>query len=116
METEEKKALHTEETLTKVRILSKFFKGFADYSRLQIIYSLMDGEKSVGDLVECTGLSQSGISNHLKCLKECDLLIDRQESKYVFYSIKDDRVREIVAVAEAMMKDIAEEKYQCLRY
>jgi len=116
MEMEEMKPIHSEETLTKVRILSKFFKGFADYSRLQIIYALMDGEKSVGDLVESTGLSQSGISNHLKCLKETDLLIDRQESKYVYYSIKDDRVCQIIAVAEGMMKDIAEEKYQCLRY
>jgi DNA-binding transcriptional ArsR family regulator len=116
IETADKKPIHTEETLTKVRILSKFFKGFADYSRLQIIYSLMDGEKSVGDLAEYTGLSQSGISNHLKCLKECDLLVDRQESKYVYYSIKDERACQIIAIAEGMMKDIAEEKYQCLRY
>lgn len=107
---------HSEETLSKIRILSKLFKGFADYSRLLILYSLLEGEKSVGDLVEETGLSQSGISNHLKCLRECDLLVDRQESKYVYYSIKDDRTREILTLAEDMMKDIAEEKYQCMRY
>jgi len=107
---------YTEENLSKIRLLSKHFKGFADYSRLLILYALMEGEKSVGDLVTETGLSQSGISNHLKCLKECDLLVDRPESKYVYYSIKDDRTREIIALAEAMMKDIAEERYQCLRY
>ena len=107
---------HPEETLSKIRLLSKQFKGFADYSRLLILYSLLEGEKSVGDLANETGLSQSGISNHLKCLRECDLLVDRQESKYVYYSIKDDRTRQIISLAENMMKDIAEEKYQCLRY
>lgn len=105
-----------EENLTKIRLLSKFFKGFADYSRLLIILSLKDGEKSVGELVDATGLSQSGISNHLKCLKECDLLVDRQENKYVYYSIKDTRAKQIIELAENMITDISEEKYQCMRY
>jgi DNA-binding transcriptional ArsR family regulator len=107
---------YAEENLTKIRLLSKLFKGFADYSRLLIFFSLMDGEKSVGELVEETGLSQSGISNHLKCLKECDLLVDRQENKYVYYSIKDNRAKQIISLAEEMMMDISEEKYQCMRY
>ena len=107
---------YSEESLSKIRLLSKLFKGFADYSRLLILYSLMDGEKSVGDLMEATGLSQSGLSNHLKCLRECDLLTDRQESKHVFYNIKDDRARQIIKLSENMMKDITEEKYQCLHY
>ena len=105
-----------EEELTKMRLLSKLFKGFADYSRLMIFYALLEGEKSVGELVEETGLSQSGISNHLKCLRECDLLKDRQEYKHVYYSIKDDRARQIIQLAQQMMSDISEEKYQCMKY
>jgi len=105
-----------EEELTKMRLLSKLFKGFADYSRLMIFYALLEGEKSVGELVEETGLSQSGISNHLKCLRECDLLKDRQENKYVYYSIKDERAKQIIQLAQQMMSDISEEKYQCMKY
>ena len=105
-----------EEELTRMRLLSKLFKGFADYSRLMIFYALLDGEKSVGELVEETGLSQSGISNHLKCLRECDLLQDRQENKFVYYNIKDDRARQIIQLAQQMMSDISEEKYQCMKY
>ncbi len=106
----------TDENLTKIRLLSKLFKGFADYSRLLIFFSLIEGEKSVGELVEETGLSQSGISNHLKCLKECDLLVDRQESKYVYYRIKDDRAKQIITLSEGIMMDISEEKYNCMKY
>ena len=107
---------HTEAKLSKIRLLSKLFKGFADYSRLMIFYSLIDGEKTVSQLVEMSGISQSGISNHLKCLRECDLLVDRQDGKYVYYSIKDERAKEIILLAEKMMSDISEEKYQCMRY
>ena len=105
-----------EEKLTKIRMLSKLFKGFADYSRLMIFFSLLEGEKSVGELVEDTALSQSGLSNHLKCLRECDLLKDRQENKFVYYSIKDDRAKQIIELAQQMMPDISEEKYQCMKY
>ena len=107
---------YPEERLSKIRLLSKLFKGFADYSRLMIFMSLTNGEKTVSDLVEETGISQSGISNHLKCLRECDLLIDRQEGKYVYYAIKDERAKQILTLAEQMMADISEEKYQCMRY
>ena len=107
---------YTEERLSKIRLLSKLFKGFADYSRLLIFFSLMGKEKTVGELVEETGISQSGMSNHLKCMRECDLLTDRQEGKYVYYSIKDDRARDIIRLAEEMMADISEEKYRCMKY
>lgn len=107
---------YTEERLSKIRLLSKLFKGFADYSRLLIFFSLMGKEKTVGELVEETGISQSGMSNHLKCMRECDLLTDRQEGKYVYYSIKDDRARDIIRLAEEMMVDISEEKYRCMKY
>lgn len=108
--------IYTEEKLSKMRLLSKLFKGFADYSRLLIFFTLLQGEKTVSELVEETGISQSGISNHLKCMRECDLLIDKQEGKYVYYSIKDDRAKEILKLAEQMMTDISEEKYQCMKY
>lgn len=107
---------YEEAKLSKIRLLSKLFKGFADYSRLLIFYSLLENEKTVSELVEETGISQSGISNHLKCLRECDLLRDRQEGKYVYYSIKDERAKDIITLAEKMMADISEEKYQCMRY
>ena len=107
---------YSEEKLSKIKLLSKLFKGFADYSRLLIFFNLLEGEKTVSELVEETGISQSGISNHLKCMRECDLLVDKQEGKFVYYSIKDDRAKEIIKLAELMMVDISEEKYQCMRY
>jgi len=34
--------IYTEEKLSKIKLLSKLFKGFADYSRLLIFFTLLD--------------------------------------------------------------------------
>ncbi|SNR99303.1 transcriptional regulator, ArsR family [Anaerovirgula multivorans] len=104
------------EEITRRRLTSKLFKGFADYTRLAIFEVLMDGEKTVSEVIEATGVSQSVISNHLKCLRECELVYDRHEGKYVYYSIRDDKVREIINLGKAIIKDVSEERYRCIKY
>src|SRR2546427_202742 len=47
---------------------AKLFRGFSDTSRLSILEALRDGPLTVGALVEKTGLTQSNVSNHLRCL------------------------------------------------
>ncbi len=104
------------EEITSLRLTSKLFKGFADYSRLFIFEVLMNGEKTVSEIVEATGISQSAISNHLKCLRECELVNDRHEGKYVYYSVSDDRVKEIIKLAKEIIKEASEERYRCIKY
>ncbi len=105
-----------DEILTKTRLKTKFFKGFADTTRLVVFESLKSGEKTVSQLVESTGYGQSTISNHLACLKECGLVIVRQEGRNNFYSIRDNRVVQILDLAEQIMADISLEIYNCLKY
>lgn len=104
------------EDIMRLKLLSKFFKGFADYNRLCIFESLMDSEKTVSEIIEYTGFSQSKISNHLKCLRESDLVDARQDGKYTYYCIKDDKIRTILSIANDSVKDVSEEKYNCMRY
>jgi len=95
------------EDIMRIKLVSKFFKGFADYSRICIFESLMDGEKTVSEIVDFTGFSQSKISNHLKCLRESDL---------VNYSIYDEKIKLILNTARKMIENISEEKYNCMKY
>ncbi|ABW18652.1 ArsR/SmtB family transcription factor [Alkaliphilus oremlandii] len=104
------------EEIASLRLTSKLLKGFADYSRLCIFEVLKDGERTVSEIVEITGMSQSSISNHLKCLRECDLVNDRQEGKYIYYSISNNKVNDIINLAREIIKETSEEKYRCLNY
>ncbi|CAN5312122.1 metalloregulator ArsR/SmtB family transcription factor [soil metagenome] len=95
---------------------AKLFRGFADSSRLGILESLEDGPRSVTEIVEVTGLSQSNTSNHLGCLVDCGLVSREQRGRYVFYRLSDTRVEELLGVADALLADVARGVYECTRY
>lgn len=73
--------------LREVGDLSNLLKLVSDNSRLQILCILQNGEHCVCELMEHTKLSQSLISHHLKDLKDAELISDRKESKWVYYSL-----------------------------
>ncbi|MFT9495973.1 ArsR/SmtB family transcription factor [Anaerosolibacter sp.] len=104
------------EDIMRLKLISKFFKGFADYSRLCIFQSLLDGEKTVTEIIDYTGFSQSKISNHLKCLRESDLVEARQDGKFIYYEIKDEKIKMILSIATEVIKDVSEEKLNCMKY
>ena len=64
--------------------------SFSDPLRLEIIDLMMDGEVCVCDIMKLTKLSQSRISYHIKILKESGLISDRQEGRWVYYSLKKE--------------------------
>jgi len=56
----------------------------------------VDGEVGVAKLQENTSLSQSAFSQQLSVLKKNNLVTVRKESQQVFYSLGDDRVKELI--------------------
>lgn len=86
-----------------VALKAKLFRGFADSSRLSILELLRDGEKTVSELVSATGLTQSNVSNHLACLRECGLVSARPEGRFTLYSLADETVRNLLAQAELLL-------------
>lgn len=101
---------------TELAIKSKFFRGFSDSSRLSILDALQDGPLTVTKIVETTGLSQSNASNHLGCLRDCGLVVAEQNGRYVTYHLSDDRVGDMLALAESLLADVARGVYECTRY
>lgn len=96
-------------------LYAKFFSGFANPTRYKIIELLMESEKTVSEIVEALGASQSQISNHLACLKWCGFVSSRQEGKFVYYKITDSRVLEIVSLARSVVADNFEQISSCTR-
>lgn len=85
-------------------VASRMFRGFADRTRLTILLELMPGERRVADLVEAVGGSQSNVSGHLACLKDCGLVVDRPgERRQVFYRLAGPEVAELLRAAERLL-------------
>jgi len=99
-----------------VALKAKLFRGFAETSRLAILEGLRAGPLTVTDLVETTGLSQSNVSNHLSCLKDCGLVKGEQKGRFIFYSYSDDRIGSFLQLADGLISDLAKGFYDCTRY
>ncbi len=78
-------------------------KLLANENRLLILCRLvMEGELSVGDLVEEIGLSQSALSQHLAKMREEGLLATRREAQAVYYRIADPNAARLLAVLKSI--------------
>jgi ArsR family transcriptional regulator, cadmium/lead-responsive transcriptional repressor len=94
----------------------KMFRGFSDSSRLSILNILRDGPKKVNEIVEATGLTQSNVSNHLSCLRCCDLVVRQQQGRFVYYQLSDARIAKLLDLADELLADVALGVDSCTRY
>jgi ArsR family transcriptional regulator, virulence genes transcriptional regulator len=80
----------------------------ANASRLHVLTTLSEGEMGVGQLAEVVGLSQSALSQHLAKLRAMDLVSTRRDAQAIYYSVKSDRVHQILAMLKAMFDSTTE--------
>lgn len=68
------------------------FKALSEPARLDILAALMHGERTVGELIEATGLGQANISKHLQLLHALGFVSRRKEGLFVSYGLADKTV------------------------
>jgi DNA-binding transcriptional ArsR family regulator len=64
------------------------FEAIAEPNRRRLLELLRSGEQPAGDLVKATGLSQPGVSKHLKQLREAGLVSVRAEGQRRLYRLE----------------------------
>jgi ArsR family transcriptional regulator, lead/cadmium/zinc/bismuth-responsive transcriptional repressor len=71
--------------------------AMGDPERLRILGLLLEGTHCVSELMEETSDSMSLVSQRLKILAGADLVGRRRQGRHVYYSLRDDHVRQMVA-------------------
>ena len=96
--------------------LTEFFRVLGDPTRVRILELLGEqGELSVTELVERLNQPQPKVSNHLACLRWCGFVHTRREHPTVYYRVGDERVKELLALARALLADNAAHVVACRR-
>ncbi|HEX6068282.1 MAG TPA: metalloregulator ArsR/SmtB family transcription factor [Longimicrobiaceae bacterium] len=75
-----------------LELIAERFKALSEPARLKILNALRDGEKSVSQLMEETGLGQANVSKHLQLLHGLGFVDRRKEGLYVHYSLASEDV------------------------
>jgi len=88
-------------------ISGKVFKALSHPIRLKIIKDLSQGPKCVCELNEDVEYSQSNLSQHLRILRDSDILVCVKEGSKIIYSIRNTEIIDAIKIIEDMvLKDI----------
>ncbi len=77
-------------------------KSIAHPVRLKILCLLLDGEKSVGEIHKYFTSTYANISQHLQKLHNINLLSSEKRANFIFYSITDPKIHEIIKVLKKL--------------
>jgi DNA-binding transcriptional ArsR family regulator len=77
--------------------VSVTFDVVAEPTRRRILDLLRDGDRPVGDLVHALGISQPGVSKHLRVLRDAGLVRVRQRAQQRWYRLDAAPLAEIDA-------------------
>jgi DNA-binding transcriptional ArsR family regulator len=71
------------------------FAVVAEPTRRRILDLLRERARSVGELVDQLGLSQPGVSKHLRVLREAGLVAVRRDAQRRWYELRPEPLEEI---------------------
>jgi DNA-binding transcriptional ArsR family regulator len=75
--------------------ISSVFEVLAEPNRRRILDLLRDHDHTVGDLVADLGMSQPGVSKHLRVLRDAGLVDVRADAQRRVYRLRAEPLREI---------------------
>jgi ArsR family transcriptional regulator len=81
---------------------ARLFHALSDETRLSILRRLRLGERCVCDLTDALDAAQSRLSFHLKVLKDADLVTDRREGRWMYYTLNSDTLEETAQLLEEL--------------
>ncbi|MEL6551467.1 MAG: metalloregulator ArsR/SmtB family transcription factor [Pseudomonadota bacterium] len=81
---------------------ANFLKAIGHEGRLMILCHLASGEKSVTELEDLLSARQAAVSQQLSRLRLEGLVTPRRDGKTIYYSLTDDRARQMIETVYAL--------------
>nr|WP_048601861.1 metalloregulator ArsR/SmtB family transcription factor [Rubeoparvulum massiliense] len=82
------------------------FKALADATRMKVAYALsIEAELCVCDVANIIGASTATASHHLRYLLKRQVVKFRRDGKMVYYSLKDEHVKQLLEIAYLHAKE-----------
>jgi len=82
--------------MQKADIIANIMKNFSNKDKLAILCFLWKEEKNVSELMNCSTISQSQISQYLWKMKLEWIVESKKVGKEVFYKVSDEKILDII--------------------
>jgi DNA-binding transcriptional ArsR family regulator len=83
----------------QVDLVVESFRMLADGTRVQLLWALMERERSVSELAEHVGKPTPSVSQHLAKLRMARLVTTRRDGVQIFYRLENDHVAQLLTDA-----------------
>jgi ArsR family transcriptional regulator, virulence genes transcriptional regulator len=87
-------------------------KTLANPIRLAILHTLKEGEKSVNELTDILGISQSNISQHLAIMRQVGIVRTRKQGTNIFYSVTNAKINQACDMIREVLLDQLRERQE----
>lgn len=91
--------------MTIYDLQAEISKTLANSIRLAILHSLRNGEKSVNELTEILGISQSNLSQHLALMRQKGIVKTRKQGTNIFYSVTNPKINQACDMVREVLLD-----------
>lgn len=78
--------------------IEKQLKAVADSNRLKLLAIMKNGEVCVCEFVDALGISQPAVSQHLRKLKEADIITERKVGTWKHYRLVENQSSLMVGI------------------
>ena len=82
--------------LSSASKVARTLRAMGNDHRLKILCHLCEGERTVTELCDLIGISQSALSQHLAKLRHDGLVNTRRQAQNIYYSLASEDTREIL--------------------
>lgn len=98
--------------MTIYNLQANISKTLANPIRLAILHALRDGEKSVNELTDLLGISQSNLSQHLALMRQMGILKTRKQGTSIFYSVTNSKINQACDMVREVLLDQLRQKQE----
>jgi DNA-binding transcriptional ArsR family regulator len=76
--------------------IQQTLRALADPVRREILSLLKQGEQSAGAITAHFAITAAAISRHLSVLKEAELIRDRRDGKFIYYTLNTSVLEDVL--------------------
>ncbi len=103
--------------MTIYELQAEISKTLAHPLRLALLHILKDGEKTVNELVDIVGASQSNISQHLALMRQRQIVKTRKEGSAVYYRVSSPKISQACDIMrEVLMEQLVQKQEVAKNY
>lgn len=97
-------------------LIANRFRALSEPVRLRLLNLLMQGDSTVGQLVQASGSGQANVSKHLAVLRDAGMVGMRKEGLTTVCFIADEIVKDLCDIMCSRLRDEMERKAAALAF